>query len=325
MQHRQLGAGGPAVSAMGYGSMSFSGYTGRTDEAESHAILDAMLDVGMDFIDTANVYGMGHAETMIGSWLAARKPKVVIATKASIVSGPPRRIDNSEAHLRSELEGSLKRLGRDHVELFYLHRHQQDMPIEEAVGGVSRLIEEGKIGGYGLSEVSPATIRRAHATHPVTAVQNEYSLWTRAPELGAIQTCAELGIAFVPFSPLCRGMMSDTALLAEPDDWFRGINPRFHGQNFIDNSARVAEFRAFAARRGWSTPAAALAWVLDRGPHLIPLPGTREVAKLRQWPAACDIRLTDEDRAEIDRILPVGWAAGDRYPDAQYLAVERYC
>lgn len=324
MQQRKLGTTGPVVSAIGLGAMSFGGIFGSTDEAESFACLDAMLETGITFIDTANIYGMGISETVLGKWLASRKAKVALATKASFVSGPERRIDNSEAHLRTELEGSLRRLGRDHVDLFYLHRREHARPLEEVVGTLSRLIEEGKIGGYGLSEVAPYTIRAAHAVHPVTAVQNEYSLWTRAPELGVIQACKALGIAFIPFSPLARGMLGDTPL-AQPTDGFRGSNPRFSEPNFSKNLAKIAAFRSFVATRGWSTPATALAWILQQGDHLIPIPGTRHAAHLRQWAQAPEIRFTAEDWAEIDRLLPPGWAEGDRYADTQLLAIERYC
>lgn len=324
MQQRQLGANGPKVSAIGFGAMSFGGLFGATTESESFACLDAMIDCGIDFIDTANIYGMGISETVLGKWLADRRPKVVLATKASFVNGPPRRVDNSETHLRTELEQSLRRLGRDHVELFYIHRREQERPLPEVIGTLSRLIEEGKIGGYGLSEVAPSTIRAAQALHPCAAVQNEYSLWTRQPELGVIQTCKALGVAFIPFSPLGRGMFGDTAL-ALPDDGFRANNPRFIEPNFSENTMRINAFRAFCQMRGWSTSAAALAWVLQKGDHLIPIPGTRSAAHLKSFAAAATIRFTAEDWAEIDRLLPPGFAEGDRYGDQQLLAVERYC
>jgi aryl-alcohol dehydrogenase-like predicted oxidoreductase len=324
MQQRKLGTSGPMVSAIGLGAMSFGGIFGPTDEAESLACLDAMLDTGITFIDTADIYGMGISETVLGKWLASRKPAVTLATKASFVAGPERRIDNSAAHLRTALDASLKRLGRDHVELFYIHRREHARPLHEVVGTLKLLIEEGKIGGYGLSEVAPYTIRAAHAIHPVTAVQNEYSLWTRMPELGVIQACKALGIAFVPFSPIARGMFGDTPL-TQPTDGFRAANPRFTEPNFSRNLERIAAFRAFAETRGWSTPAAALAWILQQGDHLIPIPGTRYARNLRQWSQAPEIRFTAEDWAEIDRLLPPGWAEGDRYADTQLLAIERYC
>jgi aryl-alcohol dehydrogenase-like predicted oxidoreductase len=207
--------------------MSFSGVFGATTEAESFHCLDAAVEHGIDFLDTANIYGNGVSETVIGRWLSSRKANVAIATKAAIVRGGG--FDNSAGHLRSELDGSLKRLGRDHVELFYIHRRERTRPIEEVVETLKSLIDDGKIGGYGLSEVSPSTLRRAHAVHPCRAVQNEYSIWTRLPDLGLIQTCAELGIAFVPFSPLARGAfgapIADPASFG-PDD-FRASIPRF--------------------------------------------------------------------------------------------------
>lgn len=327
MKRRELGKGGPQVSALGLGCMSFAGFFGETDEATSLACLDAAYDAGIDFLDTSNIYGMGRSERVIGTWLARRKPRVTIATKAGIVTAPERRFDNSEAYLRSELEGSLKRLGVDHVDLFYIHRREQARPVEEVVAVLKALIDEGKIGGYGLSEVSPATLRRAHAVHPCRAVQNEYSLWTRQPELGMIQTCAELGVAFVPFSPLGRGVFGevfpDPARMAETD--FRRRIPRFTEPNWTHNRAAIEPFKAFARARGWSVAAAALAWVLDRGDHLIPIPGTRTAAHLSEWATADRIVLTDEDRAEIVRLLPAGFAHGDRYNDQQIIGVERYC
>ena len=327
MIRRQLGAKGPAVSAIGLGCMSLGGVFGATTEAESHACLDAALAAGIDFLDTANLYGAGRSEEVIGTWLKSRKPQVTIATKAAIVPGPPRVIRNDESHLRAELHASLRRLGRERVELFYVHRRQGDLPVEELAETMARLIAEGKIGGWGLSEIAPATLRRAHAVCPVTAVQSEYSLWSRQPELGLIRACAELGVAFVPFSPLGRGMLTD----APPDPAgfgpadFRRTNPRFLPPNFAANLAIIGGFRTFARARGWTTAAAALAWVLDRGDHLIPIPGTRTSAHLADWQGAETIRLTDEDRAEIDRLLPPGFAHGDRYADSQTMAIERYC
>lgn len=319
---RQLGKNGPMVSDIGFGAMSFGGIFGATDEAESLACLDAMLDQGINFIDTANIYGMGISETVIGQWLASRKPEVVIATKASYVADPERRIDNSEAHLRAELEASLRRLGRDHVELFYIHRREHTRPLDEVIVTMSRLIEEGKIGGYGLSEIAPYTLRAAHAIHPCRAVQNEYSLWTRQAELGVIQECARLGVAFVPFSPLARGMLGEVAL-TRPEDGFRGTNPRFTGDNFAANTAKIQAFRDWCAARGWNISAVALHWVLSRGPHLIPIPGTRKAANLRAWMQ--NIHLTADDLTQIETLLPVGFAEGDRYGDHQLMSIERYC
>lgn len=326
MKKRQLGAGGPEVSAIGLGCMSFAGFFGATDEDASLACLDAAHDAGIDFLDTSNLYGMGLSEEVIGKWRRTRGKDAVIATKAGIVPGPPRGFDNSEAHLRGELEKSLKRLGRDHVELFYIHRRDQTIPVEEVAGTLGRFIDEGLIGGYGMSEIAPATLRRAHAERPCRAVQNEYSLWSRQPELGLIRACAELGVAFIPFSPVARGVLTDVVL--DPPNFsdrdFRKSNPRFVEPNFGYNMAAIAPFKAFARERGWTTAAAAIAWVLDRGEHLIPIPGTRTAAHLADWAKADEIALTDEDRAEIDRMLPTGFAAGDRYNDTQIIGVERY-
>jgi len=212
MQQRRLGPSGPMISAIGLGCMSFGGIFGATTKAESFACLDAAWASGITFYDTANIYGMGISETVLGEWLASRKPDVVLATKAGVATTPTRHFDNSPAYLRAELTASLKRLGRDRVDLFYIHRREAARPIEEVVGTLKDLVGEGLIGGYGLSEISPGTLRRAHAVHPCLAVQNEYSLWTRQPELGMIQTCAELGVAFVPFSPLARGALGDPGI-----------------------------------------------------------------------------------------------------------------
>ncbi|WP_431300819.1 aldo/keto reductase [Tabrizicola sp. BL-A-41-H6] len=327
MQQRQLGAGGPMVSAIGLGCLSFGGLFGATTDDESLRCLDAAWDHGITFLDTANIYGVGRSETVVGEWLRTRKRRPVIATKASIVPGPARRIDNSAPHLRAELEGSLRRLGIDHVDLFYIHRHEAARPIEEVAETLAALVREGKIGGYGMSEVAPYTLERAHAVHPVRAIQNEYSLWTRQPELGLIQRCAALGTAFIPFSPLARGALGHTMLdpaTLTPGE-FRTQIPRFSAENWPRNKARIEAFRAYAADRGLSPAALALAWVLAQGHHLIPIPGTRTAAHLAHWAGASDITLSPEDQSEIARLLPIGWAFGDRYDDDQATTVERYC
>lgn len=312
------------VGAIGFGAMSFGGMFGATDEATSLSALDAAWEAGITHFDTANIYGAGVSESVIGTWLKTRGHAPVIATKASIVDGTPRRIDNSAHYLRGELEASLRRLGRDHIELFYIHRREAERPLEEVIDSLSRLIAEGKIGGYGLSEIAPATLRRAHAIHPCMAVQNEYSLWTRQPELGLIEACAELGTAFVAFSPLARGMLGDSPL-AQPTDGFRARNPRFTEPAFSRNSAKINAFRAFCRERGWSTSATALAWIHVQGAHILPIPGTRSAAHLRDWLTADQIRLSEDDLREINRLLPAGFAEGDRYGDHQLTGVERYC
>lgn len=324
---RQLGAGGPMVGAVGFGAMSFAGFFGPTDEETSRVTMQAALEAGIDFWDTSNMYGLGVSEEMIGNFLADTGAQVTLATKGGIIPGPPRRIDNTPGHLREELEKSLKRLNRDKVELYYIHRRDHSIEVEDVVETLVGFIEEGLIDGYGLSEIMPGTLRRAHAVHPCRAVQNEYSLWTRLPELGLIDTCAELGVAFVPFSPLGRGMFGETSVnpadMAERD--FRRVNPRFMAPNYAYNVAAIDGFRAFAHAKGTTTAALALAWILDRGAHLIPIPGTRTAAHLSEWLDAATLTLTDADRAEINRLLPAGFAHGDRYADNQMMAVERYC
>jgi aryl-alcohol dehydrogenase-like predicted oxidoreductase len=327
MKQRQLGRDGPMVSAIGLGCLSFGGIFGATTREDSLRCLDAAWDHGITFFDTANIYGNGVSEDVLGEWLRTRRRPAVVATKASIVPGPNRRIDNSEPYLRSELEGSFRRLGLDHVALFYIHRHEEARPIEEVATTLAALVAEGKIGGYGMSEIAPYTLRRAHAVHPCRAVQNEYSLWTRQPELGLIQACAELGTAFVPFSPLARGALGHTMLdpFTLPETEFRRQIPRFSPENWPRNRALIDGFRAFAADRGISPAALALAWVLDQGPHLIPIPGTRTAAHLMDWINAAELVLTPDDHSAITRLLPVGWAFGDRYNHDQAATVERYC
>lgn len=326
MQHRSLGAKGPSVSAIGLGCLSFGGLFGSTTRDESLACLDAAWEHGITFLDVANIYGNGLSEEVIGDWLRTRPHRPTIATKASIVNGPNRRIDNSRAHLRMELEGSFRRLGVDYVDLFYMHRHEMTRPIEEVAETMAELVREGKIGGYGLSEIAPYTLRRAHAVHPVLAVQNEYSLWTRQPDLGLIQTCAELGVAFVPFSPLARGVLGEPMLDPDLHDLgpFRSQIPRFSPENWPHNRAKLLEYRTLAAEIGLNPAALAIAWCLHRGDHLIPIPGTRTAAHLSAWAGAADIRLTPSDMAAIEAVLPVGWAFGDRYNDDMAASVERF-
>jgi len=324
---RKLGADGPVVSAIGLGCMSFAGVFGETDEATSHRCLDAAIDHGIDFLDTANVYGMGRSETVIGGWLAKAPRDVRIATKGGIVRDPEHPVNNAPDHLRQELEGSLRRLGVDHVALYYIHRHQKGVPIEDIIGTLRTFIDEGKIGGYGLSEIAPHTLRRAHAVHPCTAVQSEYSLWSRMPELGLVHACRELGTTFVPFSPLARGVLGHSypvpAKMAEGD--YRLAIPRFSPENYAANCRIIDGFKAFATAHGWTVSALALAWLLDREPTCIPIPGTRSAEHLAEWANADSIKLTEADRAEINRLLPPGFAHGDRYSDNQMRTIERYC
>lgn len=330
MEKRVLGTDGPSVSEIGLGCWSFAGAYGPTDEAESHATLASAIDLGIDFLDTANVYGNGVSENVIGSFIKNNPGKFKIATKAGIYRNPEtneRGFNNDAAYLRGELEKSLKRLGVEHIELYYIHRRQQEVPIEELMETLLAIKSEGKISGIGFSEISPSTLRRACAVGPVTAVQNEYSVWTRYPDLGMIQTCKELGVAFVPFSPLCRGMAvampPDPATFGKGD--FRNGTPRFIEPNFSVNVSYFDRFRALAADMGTVAPALAIAWTLARGEHLIPIPGTRSSDHLRDCADGAELNLGDDEMAAIENVLPVGFAYGDRYSRIQWLGAEGYC
>ncbi len=332
MQQRKLGANGPGIGAIGYGAMSFSDMYGPTNAAESHAILDACRDWGVTHIDTANVYGMGKSESAIGSYLAANpgaRDGFVIATKATITrdAAGNRGFDNSAAHLEAELDKSLQRMGTDCVDLFYAHRRQPGVSPEELAGNLGRMVEKGKARAIGLSEIAPSTLRRAMAEHPIAAVQSEYSLSTRFPELGLVQACAELGVAMVAFSPVGRSLLTDSPIPRDrlKDLPFLSANPRFMEPNLTENLRLTDRFRALAAEMGTSAAALANAWLLAQGDHVIPIPGTRSVEHFRECVAGAELKLGAEDLARIEAVPPVGWAHGDRYSDDQWYGPERYC
>jgi len=330
MKTRKLGANGPMVGEIGLGCMSFAPFYRPADEADCHRVLAKAMDAGMTHLDTARVYGAGISEAIIGRFLKANPGhEFVIATKGGIMSAPDgsRHFDNSPLALQEYLEGSLARLGVDHVPLYYVHRRDQRFDIETVMETLLRFKEQGKIGGIGFSEIAPHSLRRAAKVGQVDAVQSEYSLWTRTPDLGMIQACAEVGAAFVAFSPVGRGMFTDQDV--KPENFgksdLRRTNPRFNGVNFEANNGYVAALRAIARDAGVPTAALATAWVLDQAPHVIPIPGTADPAHFDELLEAASYELTEDISAAIDTALPRGFAHGDRYSDAQIIGVERYC
>lgn len=333
MQQRSFGRNGPRVGAIGFGAMSFGGFYGPTTEAESHEALQACLDTGTTHWDTANVYGPEISERVLGSFFKANpgaRKLVHLATKGSITRNMEtneRTFSNSREHLTQALDGSLQRLGVDHVDLYYIHRREASRPIEEVMETLLSFKKAGKIGGIGFSEVAPASIRRAAAVGQVDAVQSEYSLWTRLPELGVIQACKEIGAAFVPFSPLGRGIFTGTlpAGMTFGKHDFRNGNPRFVEPNYSANLKALEALQAFAKKKGATGGQISLAWVIAQGEHIIPIPGTRYAKNVRENAAAADIVLSKDDLAELERLLPAGFAHGDRYSVSQYVGPERYC
>jgi len=321
MEQRLLGGSGLAVSALGLGCMGMSEFYGATDDAQSLATLERALELGVTLYDTADMYGSGHNEQLLGGFLKSRRERVVVATKFGIVRTPgsyERTIDTSPAYVARACEASLKRLGLDTIDLYYAHRLSPAVPVEDTVGAMAELVRAGKVRALGLSEVSAATLARAHAVHPIAAVQSEYSLWTRDPEAEILPACRRLGIAFVAYSPLGRGLLTgaigkDTAL-AETD--FRRLSPRFQGDNLEANLRLVEAVKALAADLGHTPGQVALAWLLARGQEVIPIPGTKRVKYLEENVAAAAILLAAADLARLEAALPPGAAAGERYPPA---------
>lgn len=331
MKTTRLGKTGPEISQFGIGAMSFAGIYGDASEPECFSILDAARAAGVSHIDTAAAYGDGRSEEIIGKWLKANpgaREETTIATKAAFrtVDGK-RSISNDPDWMEQMLDRSLRLLGVDCVDLFYAHRLEPGRAPEEVAGEMGRLVEKGKAKAIGFSEIAPSTLRRAVAGHPVAAVQSEYSLQTRAPELGLVQTCADLGVALVAFSPVGRGLLTDTP----PDtaklssSVFMQSNPRFVEPNLSANLGITGKFRALAADMGEPTAALAIAWVVARGDHVVPIPGTKDPTHFEELLRGMEITLTAEDIARIEDTLPVGWCHGDRYNEMQWVGPERYC
>lgn len=322
LPRRRLGAHGPEVSALGLGCMGMSDFYGPADDAQSLTVLHHALDRGINFLDTADMYGIGANERLLAPLLAARRSEVVIATKFGHVRAPDGtvlRIDGSPAYVREACDASLARLGVERIDLYYQHRVDKTVPIEETVGAMAALVKAGKVAHLGLSEASAATIRRAHAVHPIAAVQTEYSLWSRDVEAEVLPTCRELGIALVPYSPLGRGFLTGAIRSAEqlaPDDR-RRVHPRFQGGNLDHNLALADALRSLAAEWSYTPAQLALAWLLDQGPDIVPIPGTRSTARLDENALAAGIHLDDGRRARIAALLAAHAVAGTRYPAAQ--------
>ena len=329
MKQVELGKGGPKVSVVGYGAMSFTNFYGPATDEGSMQVLDACLDLGISHLDTSNVYGMGRSETVIGDWLKQRGGACpfTIATKGGITRDPDRRFKNDAAHLTESLDASLTRLGVDAVDLYYVHRRESAFEIEEVTETLAGLVKAGKAKAIGFSEIAPSSLRRAHAVHPVAAVQSEYSLSTRSPEMGLVQTCAELGVALVAFSPVGRALLTDNphnaAAVAEMD--FLKVNPRFIEPNLSANVALTAPFRKLAADMGTSAATLAIAWLTHQGDHVIPIPGTRDLTHLKQVAEGGALKLSADEMSAIEAALPIGWAHGDRYSAGQWQGPERYC
>ncbi len=328
MEKRKLA--GLDVSAIGLGCMGMSAFYGTTDEDEGAATIQRALEVGVNFLDTAQLYGPLTNEILVGRAVKGHRDEYVIATKFSrrmddatpgdmTTTGP---LDGSPDHVRKSIDGSLQRLGTDHVDLFYQHRVDPNVPIEETVGAMGELVQQGKVRHIGLSEAAPETIRRAHTVHPITAVQTEYSLWTRFAETDVIPTCRELGIGFVPYSPLGRGFLSGRFTSPEELDEgdFRRSGPRFTGENLEANQALAAKVREIAEDKAITPAQLAIAWVLAQGDDLVPIPGTKRRSYLEENAAAVDVELTADDLERINAELPE--AAGDRYDEGGMASVQ---
>jgi aryl-alcohol dehydrogenase-like predicted oxidoreductase len=320
MEKRKLGTQGLEVSKQGLGCMGMSEFYGSADEDEAIATIHRALELGIDFLDTADMYGPFTNEKLVGRAIADRRDDVVLATKFGNQRGEDgsfQGVNGRPEYVRSAAEASLRRLGVDSIDLYYQHRVDKEVPIEETVGAMKELVDEGKVRYLGLSEASPETISRANAVHPISALQTEYSLWTRDPEEKILPTVRELGIGFVAYSPLGRGFLSGKYRSPEdiPEDDFRRHNPRFQGENFDRNLELVGRVEEIAEEKGVTAGQLALAWVMSRGDDVVPIPGTKRREYAEENAAASEIELSADDLARIEEAAPVGATAGDRYPD----------
>jgi aryl-alcohol dehydrogenase-like predicted oxidoreductase len=320
MEYRRLGHSPVEVSAIGLGCMGMSEFYGPRDDEQSIRTIHRALDLGISFLDTADVYGMGHNEELVGHAIRNRRDEVVLATKFGNVrdaQGNWVDISGRPEYVRQACEGSLKRLGVDVIDLYYQHRVDANVPIEETVGAMAELVKQGKVRLLGLSEAAPETIRRAHKVHPLSALQTEYSLWTRDPEAEVLPTCRELGITFVAYSPLGRGFLAGTVKNTEqlPENDYRRNNPRFQGDHFRQNLALEQRIEQIARERSCTPAQLALAWLLAQGDDVVPIPGTKREQYLVQNAAAVQLKLTPDELARIDQAVPRGAAAGDRYTE----------
>jgi aryl-alcohol dehydrogenase-like predicted oxidoreductase len=320
MKQRTLGTSGPSVSALGLGLMGMSEFYGATDDERSIATIHRALDLGVNFLDTADIYGVGHNERLLGRALAGRRrEEAVVATKfgARRQGGTVTTVDSTPEYARQAVEASLARLGIDHIDVYYLHRRNPEVPIEDTVGALADLVAQGKIRHIGLSEVSADTLRRAHAVHPIAALQSEYSLWERGLEAEVLPAARALGIAVVPYSPVGRGFLTGTVTdlnSLAPDD-YRRFDPRFQGDNLKRNLTLAERVKTLAEQVGVTPTQLALAWLLHQGPDVIPIPGTKRISYLEQNVAAADVKLDADTLIALDAAVPPGATAGDRYPE----------